>query len=131
MLVHDNDKKLNTTDPSWFPQYPTERCRSREYPRPWRAAQHHYHNGRAVKLSEVLPYETRRVTHGANDKNLGRAARLLLTILEGLLDRFDQGILVNVRDLSGQRLALRVRQLPSPVLDCQSGTCITSRPTES
>lgn len=55
----------------------------------------------------------------------------LLTSLDALLHGLNEQVLVGVRDLTGERLALGVSQLPSPVLDCKSGASITSRETES
>lgn len=63
-------------------------------------------------------------THSSNHKHLRGAAGLLLSSFQRLLDRLDQKILVGIGFLSRQGLALRVSQLPCPVLDGQSGTCI-------
>lgn len=55
----------------------------------------------------------------------------LLASLNGLRNRLDQEVLVGVGNLTGQSLTVRVSQLPSPVLDSQSSTGVTSRETKS
>lgn len=68
------------------------------------------------------PKKREKVTHSANDKDLGRSARLLLASLQRFLDGLNQQVLVAVRTFTGKLLA-GVCQLPSPVLNSQCGAC--------
>jgi hypothetical protein len=67
------------------------------------------------------------MTHSSNDKDPRVVAGDLLASLDGLRHRLDQEVLVGVRNLTGQRLTVRVSQLPSPVLDGQGSTGVTCR----
>lgn len=70
------------------------------------------------------PTQRRRATYSTDNQNLRRPAGLLLASLKRCLNRLNQKVLVRVGSLASKRLALRMRQLPGPVLDSQSGTCI-------
>lgn len=76
-----------------------------------------------IEISNA-PTQRGRVTYSTNDQNLRRPAGLLLASLKRCLNRLNKKVLVRIRGLASKRLALRMRQLPGPVLDSQSGTWI-------
>ena len=54
----------------------------------------------------------------------------LLASLNGLRHGFNQEVLVGIGNLTGQNLTLGVSQLPSPGLDSQGSSGVTSRETK-
>jgi len=53
--------------------------------------------------------------------------RDLLASLDGLRNGLDQEVLVGIGNFTRQSLTIRVSQLPSPVLNSQGSTSVTSR----